>query len=415
MKIAYVTTYFPYKHEEQFFEAEVRSLSRLADVAVIPTRARRPDLCYHTLGSAPHFLGYYDLPMLRGAWAELRRDPARALNSLRRVLVLRSSPRSRLVNLMVFPKALALADEVRRLGVDHIHAQWITTPTTVAYLASQLTGIPYSATAHQHDVFAENLVVEKLASAAFIRVISDRNRRHLEERLPPELRARCTTIHLGVEVPDEIQEPPERVPRILCAARMCSWKGHRFLLAALAQLRDQGIAFTCDLAGDGELRDEVAQTIASHGLGDLVRMVGKIPHTQLMQRVATGEWDIFALASTERPGEHEGIPVAVMEAMAAGIPVVATRTGSLDELVDAGSGFLVEHSDAAALADAIGRLLSDRGLRRRTGQRGRARVCEAFETSRTTAELFTLIERATPNGVSQPPPPPTATRATNET
>ena len=200
-----------------------------------------------------------------------------------------------------------------------------------------------------------------------------------------------------------IAEPPERVPKILCAARMCIWKGHRYLLEALAILKERGLAFTCELAGDGELRRDVTQAIERMALTDRVAMVGRLPHADLVRRLGAGEWDVFALASTERPGEHEGIPVAVMEAMAAGVPVVSTQTGSLDELIDAGSGFLVPQRDPEALADALAHLLTDVGLRRRTGLRGRDRVRAEFETTRTTAQLYALIERATPKrGSSQP-------------
>ena len=116
MKIAYLTTYFPYRPEEQFFEAEVRSLAAYADVIVVPTRARSSKLFYHGLKATPYFVGYYDRAMLVHAWREACRHPGRVIALLARLLVGRSSLRSKLVNLAVFPKAsFAVASELRRL------------------------------------------------------------------------------------------------------------------------------------------------------------------------------------------------------------------------------------------------------------------------------------------------------------
>jgi glycosyltransferase involved in cell wall biosynthesis len=259
-----------------------------------------------------------------------------------------------------------------------------------------MTDIPFSITAHQHDIFSGNLLAAKVGAARFTRVISDRNRSALAAQLPPELAARCVTAHLGVAVPAEVVVPPARTPRILCAARLCSWKGHRYLLEALAQLRDRGIGFTCDLAGDGELRAEVAQAIERLALGDLVRMLGNVPHPDVVAALDRGDYDLFALASTEREGEHEGIPVAAMEAMAAGVPVVSTATGSLPELVRAGEGILVPQRDPAALANAIETLLADGEARERAGERAREHIAASFETGATTATLLDLIQRRTP-------------------
>jgi glycosyltransferase involved in cell wall biosynthesis len=391
MKIAYVTAMFPFAPVEAFFEPEVRSLSKLADVYVIPTRALRPKLAYGALGATPLYLGLFDREVLGLALQEFARQPWRVARVLADVAFGTSAPRARIVNLIVFPKALALAAKVRQLGIEHIHANWLTSTATAAYVASKLTGVPFSMSGHQHDIFFDNLLAAKVARAQFTRVISARNCGHLRERLPIELAARCSVVHLGVEVPAAIVEPPQREPRILCSARLCSWKGHRYLIDALAILRDRGLAFTCDLAGDGELRAEVASQIARCGLGDRVRMLGNVPHDELISALARGEYDLVTLASTEDEDEHEGIPVALMEAMAAGVPVVATRTGSIDELVVAGSGVLVAQRDAQALANALAALLADPTERRRLGLAGRQRVIDGFETSETTRRLAGLI------------------------
>jgi glycosyltransferase involved in cell wall biosynthesis len=177
---------------------------------------------------------------------------------------------------------------------------------------------------------------------------------------------------------------------------MCEWKGHRFLIPALAQLRDRGVAFECDFAGDGETRAKVEGMLDEHRLRDRVRMLGNVPHGKLVASLEAGDYDLAVLASTEDGDEHEGIPVALMEAMAVSLPVVTTRTGSIPELVTAECGIVVEQRDVGALADAIGALLADPERRRRLGAAGRERVTAEFSTERTTAQLAARLRASAP-------------------
>ncbi|HEY0613138.1 MAG TPA: glycosyltransferase [Candidatus Elarobacter sp.] len=396
MKLAYVTALFPFAYSEQFFEEEVRSLSRTIEVVVVPARPRTAESVYADVGGALR-LPVLSARVLGLAAREAARAPLRALGTLAHLLFARdASLRSRLVNLVLFPKALAVARELRRAGVDHVHGAWFTTPATIAWVVWRMTGIPFSSTAHQHDVFARNLVETKTREGRFVRVISARNADHLRDQLPAGLRERVVVGHLGVALPEAAPVPePRAVPKILCAARMCLWKGHRYLLGALALLRDRGIAFSCDLAGDGEIRAEVVADVARLKLGDRVRMLGNVPHATLVAQVNAGAYDLLALASTERTfGEHEGIPVAVMEAMAAALPVVVTRTGSLPELVEPEFGAIVEQQDPEALAAALEPLLRDREARIAAGRLGRERIRAEFETGASARALLGWITAA---------------------
>jgi glycosyltransferase involved in cell wall biosynthesis len=397
LKLAYVSARFPFAPAEQFFEAEVRSLSQFFELTLVPTRATTSRNSYPDLPGRPFYLGILDARVIALALRELVRDPLAVARVFATVAFGRSAPRARVVNLALFPKALAFAHEARRLGFEHMHVNWITSSATIVYVASRLTGIPFSITAHQHDIFFDNLTLPKLRAVEFVRVISARNCAHLQERLPPDLRGKCRVVHLGVELPREpAAAAPREAPRIICSARMCSWKGHRYLLAALAQLRDEGRAFSVDFAGDGEIRGEVEAAIAKHGLGDRVRMLGNVPHGKLVAKLESGAYDIAVLASTESGDEHEGIPVALMEAMAVRLPVVATRTGSIPELVDSTNGILVEQRDPAALATALRRLFDDPGLRAILGERGRERVLASFSSAETSRRLAELLVASSP-------------------
>jgi len=402
MKLAYLTTQFPFWPGEQFFEPEVRGLSRLAELVLVPIRPRGTTLHYHGLGAQALGGGLFDPRVLWAAFRELLDAPSRVASAFAAVAFGRSSLRARIVNLVVFPKALAFARDIRLLGIEHIHAQWLTTPATVAYVASRLTGVPFSLSGHSHDVFADNLLAEKTARATFVRLISERNRRDVLARLPSALAERCRVVHLGVEVPAVLAQPPARTPRILCPARLCTVKGHRYLLAACAALRDRGIPFSCDLAGDGELRGRLAAEIERLKLGAHVRLLGNIGHQALLEALARGDYDLVVLASIEIGDEHEGIPVALMEAMAAGVTPVATQTGSIAELVVPGTGVLVPERDPGALAAALERLLTSPDLRRRLGSNARGRILSEFETTETTRRLGALLGLSLPARATVP-------------
>jgi glycosyltransferase involved in cell wall biosynthesis len=137
-------------------------------------------------------------------------------------------------------------------------------------------------------------------------------------------------------------------------------------------------------------------------LGEHIRLLGTVDHEVLLGSMSAGEYDCFVLASTEAPGEHEGIPIAIMEAMAAGLPVVSTRTGSIDELVTPDTGRLVPQRNPIALADALEPFLRDAGLRRAVGARAREHVRANFSTEATTLLLRTQISASRPQSHAAP-------------
>jgi len=400
MKICYVAAIFPFGASETFFRPEVRTLAQTDDVLLVAARPEQRGLEYANLGARAAYLDNYGPATLGAACREFARNPLAVLSALGAIIFPRYRLAAKIKNLVLFPKALALAQLVRREEIEHIHAQWITTPATIALVASRLTGVPWSVTAHQHDIFSDNMLTEKVRAASFTRVISARNCRHLQELVAADVASRCIVINLGVDVPATVTEPPERaVPRLICAARFGVWKGHTVLIDALAELRCRGLDLICDFAGDGELRETVVAAVATSGLGDRINLLGTVDHETLTARLANGDYDVFVLASTEVPGEHEGIPIAIMEAMAAGLPVVSTLTGSIDELVTPQTGTLVPQRDSHALAEALEPLLHSRALRREMGARAREHVRARFSTEATTRALRDHISasRAVPS------------------
>jgi glycosyltransferase involved in cell wall biosynthesis len=292
---------------------------------------------------------------------------------------------------------------VRAHGIDHIHAHWMTTSSTIAYVCHIMTGIAWSCTAHAHDIFSRNLTAAKAGSAQFVRVISVRNHGTLSELTAHRYDERLYVGHLGVEVPDS--SAPLRaandIVTMVCPARLHPMKGHMDLLEALARLRDAGCKFHCDLAGDGPLRAAIEERIAQLGIQKHVTIRGVVPHSVLLAQLRSGTYDLVALSSIEEPalkGFFEGIPVALMEPMAAGVPCVSTTIGSIPELIDEQCGSLVEQHDAQAFADAIARFARNPLLRQRAGIAARRRVQREFNTVETTRELYERICAASERG-----------------
>jgi glycosyltransferase involved in cell wall biosynthesis len=149
-----------------------------------------------------------------------------------------------------------------------------------------------------------------------------------------------------------------------------------------------------ELVGDGPLRAEITNALAENGLGDTVTLVGHISHSELIGRFASGQVALVVLPSVSLADDvREGIPISLVEAMSHGIPVVATATGGIPELLE-GAGILVPERDVRALAGAILQLLGDRDLRERVGEAGRRRVEESFDVMTQTRRLIAEMRLA---------------------
>jgi len=174
-------------------------------------------------------------------------------------------------------------------------------------------------------------------------------------------------------------------PRIICVARLIPRKRHSMLLQALARLRREGLDFTCELVGAGRSADDVRALVHELGLDHVVELAGYLEPEEIKLRLARSH--LFVL-----PSSWEGMPGAVMEAMAAGLPVVATRVNGTDEVVlDGETGYLVDVDQVGPLADRLRRLLLDSELRTRLGAAGARRI-QSFSHGRL-AERKTAFYR----------------------
>ncbi len=263
-------------------------------------------------------------------------------------------------------------------------------------VASEVSGVPWSFTAHRWDVVENNLLMRKAQHALFVRFISESSLRLALER---NFRAqdRAQVLHMGAVLPDELpaEDHQRHKMRVLCPANLLPVKGHRYLLEAMALLQDEPVELW--LAGQGELENALREQATHLQLNDRVRFMGQLPHEQLLRLYQEGEVDVVVLPSLDLGGGlHEGIPVSLMEAMAHGLPVVSTRTGGIPELLDGGAGVLVPPADALALADALRSLHTEPSTRRALGRAGREAVVGRFSIARVVDRLEALWQEMSP-------------------
>ena len=327
------------------------------------------------------------------------RHPWRYLSMLARLSVgTIRYPRGFVRTLALFPKSIFIAQQLQEEGIGHIHVHWASHPTTLALIAAAFSDITFSFTVHAHDIQVDrSLLGWKLREARFVRSCTEFNKRFLERLYPRDAKGKIIVVHYGIE-PDLYAggarpfSNTKTAPRIITVAAHKPYKGLRFLIEACAMLRDEGIDFQCDLIGHGPLYAELDALVRHLHLEDHVHLLGARPEEEVAKRMR--ECDVFALPSiVQADGKMEGMPNALIEAMASGRPVISTTTAGIPELIDHGvDGLLVPPEDSRALADALRKMLTDRDASAAMGDRGKEKVVRHFNIHRVVAELLERID-----------------------
>jgi colanic acid/amylovoran biosynthesis glycosyltransferase len=405
-RVAYIMSRFP-KLSETFVLNEMAAAEALgADVAVYPLLRERPTVQHAEADAwtrrAHHYRVFSPLNVTAIMWFLCRR-PAVLLSVL--VEVLRGTAGSlkfRAGAAVMFPKAVRFAFEMQRAGIQHVHAHFATHPALVGFVVHRLTGIPFSFTAHGSDLHVDRcMLAEKVRAAAFAVAVSQYNRDVMIRECGPGAAGKIHVVHCGVDLSTFAPSrpgPPSGHFTIVCVASLVQVKGHRFLVDACHILRQRGVAFGCEVIGDGPLRKSLERLIADRQLEAHVILMGGLPRDQVAARLSVADAAVLASHPTA-DGRKEGIPVALMEAMASGLPCVATAISGIPELVeDEVSGLLVPSGNAVRLADALERLAGDPVLRQKLGAAARKKIEEEFELRSNTARLLALVNSHQPGG-----------------
>ena len=284
---------------------------------------------------------------------------------------------------------------LREAGVSRVHAHFAGMAARTVYWLRRFFAIDYSITAHANDIFAPRDFVVSLdkiiRDAAAVVTVSDFAVEHLRQRFPA-CAASFHRIYNGVDLGAfrgaELNAEP---PLIIAIGRLIEKKGFADLISACRFLREQGQAFRCEIIGEGPLEESLAAHIAHSNLGESVQLAGTRTQSQIAERLAAAT--VFVLPCTsETGGGMDNLPTVIMEAMAAGLPVVSTPVAGVPEMVQRGvTGELVPPHDAVVLAAAIQRIVSQPELARRLGAAGRALAAERFSIETNVRSLAGIL------------------------
>ena len=304
----------------------------------------------------------------------------------------------------------ALERLVREQRIDLIHAHWLLPNGYIASRVSRATGVPYASTLHGSDIF----MAERAAPLGRMAATALRGASHvtscsadLQQRLlrlgGERYEEKVPLVPNGTNlVPaDPDREAPRRrfgvapgEPLIAAVGRLVYKKGFRYLLEAAPEIFSRHPKARLVIGGGGELAGELEGQARHLGIADRVSFPGMLSHDQVLELVAAA--DLFVMPSIRDPGGNiDGLPIVVLEAMAAGRPVVATDVAGMPlAITDGESGRLVPEKDPEALARAIDALLADGELARRMGDAARRRVEEELNWAAVARVHDRLYQRA---------------------
>jgi len=288
-------------------------------------------------------------------------------------------------------QAAILSRAIIDRGIVHMHAHFGTVATVVARLASKITGVSYSFTAHAKDIFheivEEDVLRNKLADAAGVITVSQFNVNYLKDKYA-EAAAGVKLIYNGLDL-DAFRFEPEggRAPLVLGVGRLVEKKGFSYLLEASALMRSKDIPFRCEIVGGGVLESNLQEQIQRLDLSGHVKLCGPMSQSDVKQKIRQARI-LAAPCVHAEDDDRDGLPTILLEAMALGTPCISTPvTGIPEVLKHEETGLMVAERDAIALADACERLLTDQDLCGELARNGRRIVEDKFDINKNTATI----------------------------
>lgn len=399
MKIAYVLNTYP-QPSHSFIRRELLALERQGfEISRFAMRRSAADLVDRQdqaeADRTDYILDRGALGLLMGLMRSALRRPGAFWKGAKMAFRCgRASPAGVLRHVIYLAEAVDVIQRAKAAGVTHLHAHFGTNAATVAMLAHVLGGPGYSFTVHgpeEFDAPAALSLGPKLDMAKFAVGVSQFGRSQLSRWARFDSWKHLQVVHCGIE-PQAFavtQSMPAGTLHLVSIGRFVEQKGQMVLIHALARLRKTHPHIHLTLVGDGEMRPDLEQAIADLDLGKMVTLTGWLDEAGV--RSALGSAHVLVM-----PSFAEGLPMVVMEAMAAARPVIATYIAGTPELVvDGETGWLVPAGDAQALAIAIERAEhTPRAELDQMGQKGRLRVLERHDIDREATKLATHFRAA---------------------
>ena len=367
INVLVLTSSYPFGKGESFIEGELSFLSQQPELMVdlCPTfpRGDYKDDAVEISGD------YYNFSLIKFKYIYflikfLFQHPFLLFRSIKFSLV--KSLNLSFRNLVLIPKATYMYYTIfDKRQYEFIYIHWMSAPCQLGLILHLFTSVDYGVTGHRWDLVENNNLVKKFDFASFIRVISEGSLKLFDEKLLCLFKSKIEVIKIGVPIRDSLPSLELKNNRIISVGNLIPVKGHRYLVQAIEQLKMQGTNVFLDIIGDGSCKKELQNMILKKNLSMNVRLLGSLPHAEVLTYLGSREYDVFVLPSIDLGGgEHEGLPVSLMEAMNFDLPCISTKTGSINELIEDGyNGMLVVDKQPIDLANAISKLLINDDLR----------------------------------------------------
>ena len=404
-RVAYFFTSFP-KLSERFLQRELVGLDQHTDLKVE----------IHSLfGSGCNTFGSY--PVIRFTardWVnfpflflcELLKDPSVFFKML--ALSARNRPKSlinALEHLLGLSYAVVRASEFRKDPPESIHAVWATGPASAALFLHHMNSTPFSMGGHAYDLFRDGgdmLLLEKSKAAEFIHTSTSAARNelirrgvtaekiHLIRRSAPVSQQTTSTSAFKRETSDSsIGKAPIR---ILSVGRLIAKKGYPELLKILQYLSSVNISFTAQIIGDGPLRKSLHKSILDSGLGDQVTLLGSMTYKEVDKCMRESTDLFFFTGKQATSGDRDGLPNVIIEAMVAGVPVLASPSGAVSEAIATGfTGELLDPYQPELWAQAVQKIKNNPSYAdelRKNAKGWIAQNCDARRNAQALSRLF---------------------------
>jgi colanic acid/amylovoran biosynthesis glycosyltransferase len=389
--LGYLVPEFP-SQTHAFFWREIQALRSLgADVTLLSTTRPSTDACRHEFAATAAAETTYLFPAGLRSVGSLLRRPGRTLAAIRYISGLKETRWYRRVLLLgLIPSAARLTGVARQKGFTHVHIHSCANAAHLGALARILADVSYSLTLHGDLPVYGTDHASKMRDAAFVACVTRPLRDQVMQAtgLPLE---RVPVLWMGVDIA-RFRDDGSRVsePGALTAvtvARLSFPKGHRFALRALKSIKEKGVRIAYLIAGEGAYKDGIVAEVEALGLAADVQFLGNVSEDDVAALLAKS--DVLLLPSM---GMGEAAPVAVMEAMASGLPVVASVIGGTPDMIDNEvDGFLCSQEDVEAITSCLRRLADDVALRKTIGAAGRKRAERDFDSRVLAARLLHLV------------------------
>ncbi len=292
-------------------------------------------------------------------------------------------------------QAIYVALRLEEKGIHHVHAHFAGMAARTAFWIDKFFAIRFSFTGHANDIFAPGDfkigLDQVMESARAIVTVSDFGAHFLNEQFPGSA-AKIHRVYNGIDLAAfrraDFSSP---IPSIIAVGRLIEKKGFADLIRACELQRKRGRKFRCQIIGEGPLEEPLRRQIDHCGLQGQVELAGPHPQNEVRSRLAGAT--LFVLPCIAEPsGAMDNLPTVIMEAMAAGLPVVSTQIAGVPEMViESETGLLVPPNNPSALAEAMEKLIVDPALAKRFGQAGYERACALFSIEKNVRELLRLF------------------------